>query len=92
MNAIPNPAESEFPKGPLPVQRQLPAKRQLVEKVTFDPADLKNDQSQSEAPRSSKRIPLALGTITFCIGVVATMAWQSYGDAARRTIASTTAS
>jgi hypothetical protein len=42
----------------------------------------------------SKRLPLGKRAsrvrllITFCIGVVATLAWQSYGDAAREMIAS----
>jgi septal ring factor EnvC (AmiA/AmiB activator) len=43
--------------------------------------------SESEQPRRGKRIPLALTLITFCIGVAATSAWQSYGDAAREMIA-----
>src|SRR5258708_340828 len=72
-------AQSEFSEG------SLPAKRQLVEKVAIDPADLKTDQFKSE--RLGKRIRFALAPITFCIGVVATLAWLSYADAARRTIA-----
>jgi hypothetical protein len=80
MSTTSDPAQSESSKG------FLPAKRQLVEKVAVDPADLKDDQFQSE--RLGKRIRLALVLITFCIGVVATLAWQTYGDAARRTIAS----
>jgi methyl-accepting chemotaxis protein len=79
MSATSDPAQSESSKG------FLPAKRQLVEKVAIDPADLKTDQFKSE--RLGKRIRFALAPITFCIGVVATLAWQSYGDAARRTIA-----
>jgi hypothetical protein len=44
---------------------------------------------------SSKRLPLGKRAsrvpllITFCIGLVAALAWQAYGDAARETIAST---
>src|SRR6266849_3038163 len=79
MSATSNPAQSEFTEG------SLPAKRQLVEKLAIDPADLKTDQFKSE--RLGKRIRFALAPITFCIGVVATLAWQSYGDAAKRTIA-----
>jgi len=82
MSAISNPAESEFSKGSLPV------KKQLVEKLAIDPADLKNDQFQSERPRLGKRVPLAVALITFCIGVAATLAWQAYGNAARKVIAS----
>jgi methyl-accepting chemotaxis protein len=79
MDAISNPARSESSDS------SLPAKRQLVEKVAVDPADLKDDQSQSEPPRLGRR-PLA-AMITFCIGVAATLTWQSYGDTARKAIA-----
>src|SRR5258708_9021333 len=79
MSARTNTAKCEFSEG------SLPDKRQLVEKVAIDPADLRTDQFKSE--RLGKRIRFALAPITFCIGVVATLAWLSYGDAARRTIA-----
>jgi len=82
MSAISNPTQSELSKGSLPV------KKQLVEKLTFDPADLKNDQFRSEWPRPGKRFPRTLAPITFCIGVAATLAWQSYGEGARKAIAS----
>jgi hypothetical protein len=65
----------------------LPVKRQLVEKLAIDPADLKNDQFQSERPKLGNRVPLAVALITFCIGVAATLAWQSRGDVARKAIA-----
>lgn len=80
MSATSDPVQSESPKS------FLPAKRQLVEKVAIDPAHLKTDQFKGES--LGNRIRFALAAITFCIGVVATLAWQSYGDAARRTIAS----
>jgi hypothetical protein len=79
MDAISNPAQPEFS------ERSLPAKRQFVEKVAVDPADLKDGSSQSGRPELSRR-PLA-AMITFCIGVAATLTWQSYGDTARRAIA-----
>ncbi len=82
MSAISNPAQSEFPESSLPV------KKPLIEKLAIDPADLKNDQFQSERPRRGKRVPLALGPIMFCIGAAATLAWQSYGDAAKKAIPS----
>ena len=82
MSAISNPAQSEFPESSLPV------KKPLIEKLAIDPADLKNDQFQSERPRRGKRVPLALGPIMFCIGAAATLAWQSYGDAAKKAITS----
>jgi methyl-accepting chemotaxis protein len=82
MSAISNSAESRSVTG------SLPAKRQLVEKVAIDPADLKDDQLQSEGPSLGKRFQLTLAPITFFIGVAATLAWQSYGDGARKGIAS----
>jgi len=82
MSTIPSPTQSELSKGSLPI------KKQLVEVLTIDPANLKNDQLQSEWPWLGKRVPLALALIMFCIGVVATLAWHSYGDAAREMIAS----
>jgi hypothetical protein len=49
-----------------------------------------NDQFPSERPSLGKRGSRALArfVITFCVGVAATLAWQSYGDAARQMIAS----
>jgi len=76
MSDMPSTAQSEFSKGSLPV------KRPLVEVLAIDPANLKNDRSQSERPWLGKRVPLARFLITFCIGVTATLAWLSYGDAA----------
>ena len=82
MNATPSPTQSEVSKGSLPV------KKPLVEVLTIDPANLKDDQLHSERPWLGKRAPLVLAVITFRIGVAATSAWQSYGDAARKMIAS----
>ena len=82
MSALSNPTQSEFSNSSLPV------KRQLVERLAIDPDDLKNDHSQNERLRPSERAPLTLATITFCIGVAATLAWNSYGDGAREAIAS----
>ena len=83
MIATPNPAQSESSKGSLPV-------KSLVETVNIDPADLNSDTFPSGRPPLHRRIPVALARflITFCIGVAATLAWQSYGDAAREMIAS----
>src|SRR6266566_951875 len=54
------------------------------------PADLKNDRFPSKRPSLGKRVSRALARflVTFCIGVAATLAWLSYGDAAREMIAS----
>src|SRR6266851_3094463 len=59
----------------------------------FRPADLDNDRFPSKRPSPGKRASRALSrfVITFCIGVAATLAWQSYGDAAREMIASSSA-
>jgi hypothetical protein len=53
------------------------------------PADLKKNRFPSERPSLGKRASRALARflITFCIGVAATLAWQSYGGAAREMIA-----
>jgi hypothetical protein len=78
---MPSPAQSEISRSTLPVKK-------LVEVVAIDPANLKIDQPQGERSRLGKRALLALALITFCIGVAATLAWQSRGDAARKAIAS----
>jgi outer membrane murein-binding lipoprotein Lpp len=82
MSTTPSPTQSELSKGSLPI------KKPLVEVLTIDPANLKNDQFQSEWRGLHKRVPLALTCllITFCIGVAATLAWLSY--AAREAITS----
>jgi hypothetical protein len=81
MIATPNPAQSESSNGSLPV-------KSLVETVNIDPADLKSDTFPGWQPPLHKRIPLALARfpVTFCIGIAVTLAWQSYGDAAREMI------
>jgi len=55
------------------------------------PADL--DRLPSKRPPLRKRASRTLTRflITFCIGVAATLIWQSFGDAARETIASSSA-
>jgi hypothetical protein len=74
---IPNPAQSQSPKGSLPVP-------------SVDRADLKNDEFPSGRLSLQRRSPppRTRFLIRFCIGVAATLAWQSYGDAARDIIAS----
>jgi hypothetical protein len=86
MSAMPSPTLSEFSAGSFPAKPS-------VEATTVRPADLKNDRSPSRRPSLGKRALLALARflITFCIGVAATLAWQSYGDAAREMIASSSA-
>ena len=58
--------------------------------ATLHPADLKNDRFPSDRPSLSKRASRALARflIAAFIGVAATLAWQSYGEAAKQMIAS----
>jgi hypothetical protein len=53
-------------------------------------ADLNDDLIRNARPSRRKRVLLAMTrfTITFCIGIAATLAWLPYGDAAREMIAS----
>ena len=78
MSAMLSPAQSEFSADSLPVKPSVDA-------PIVGPADLKNNRFRSGRPSLGRRVPLALARflITFCIGVTATVAWQSYGDAAR---------
>jgi len=72
-----------------PTQSQFSA---TVPKRSVDaalrPANPKNDQFRSKRPSLGRRASRALAhfLITFCIGVGATLAWQSYGGAAREMI------
>jgi hypothetical protein len=77
---MPSPTQSEISRGALPVKK-------LVEVVAIDPANLKNDQLESERLRLGNGVRLFLAAIMFCIGVAATLAWQSRGDVARKAIA-----
>src|SRR5215467_8999990 len=51
------------------------------------PPILENDPLPSRRPLLRKRASRARLLMAFCIGVAATLAWQSYGDAARQIIA-----
>jgi hypothetical protein len=53
------------------------------------PPTLENDPLPNRQPPVRKRASRALARflIAFCIGVAATLVWQSYGDAARQIIA-----
>src|SRR6266852_4338768 len=82
MGAMPSPAQSEFYAGLLPVEPS-------VEPPAVRPTALENDPFPIGQPSLRQRASRALARflITFCIGVAATLAWQSYGDAAREMIA-----
>ena len=60
-----------------------------VEAFSIPPTELKNDQPQNGRPSFRKRTSLAFAyyMIVFSVGVAATLAWQTYGDAARQLIA-----
>ncbi len=83
MSAMPSPAQPEFSEGSLTIKPS-------GDVPTIHPADLRNDQFPPSPQSFVKRASLALARflITFCIGVGATLAWQSYGDTAREMIAS----
>ncbi len=78
---MPSPAQSELYAGLLPVEP-------LVEPPPVRPATLENHHFQNRQPSLRKRASRALSRflITFWIGVATTLAWQSYGDAAREMI------
>src|SRR5712671_3252227 len=78
---MPSSAQSELYAGLLPVEPS-------VEPPPVRVATLENDHFQNRQPSLRKRVSRALSRflITFCVGVAATLAWQSYGDAAREMI------
>src|SRR6266853_827344 len=84
MSAMPSPAQSEFYAGLLPVDRSDEPPPPV------SPTTIENDQSKNNRqPSLRKRASRAFSRflITFCIGGASTLAWQSYGDAARAMIA-----
>ena len=76
-------AGSDFSAGPRVTEPSLDA--------TLRPANLNNDPSPTDRPAPGKRASRSLARFlaTACIGVAATLAWQSYGGAAMQMIAST---
>jgi hypothetical protein len=82
MSAMPSPAQSKRYASLLPVELS-------VEAPAGRAADLKNDRFRNGEPSLGKHAsrPFARFLVTFYIGVAATLAWQSYSDAARQIIA-----
>jgi hypothetical protein len=82
MGAMPSPAQSRLYAGLLPVE-------QSVEALAAHAANLKYGRRQhapsSLGERASRAVVRFL--ITFYIGIAATLAWQSYSEAARQFIA-----
>jgi hypothetical protein len=86
MSAMPSPTQSEPSVDSLPASLfEIPA-----EAPTIRPADLKNDRYPNGRSSFGKRAFIAVVRflIILCIGVSATLAWQSYGDRAKEMIAS----
>jgi hypothetical protein len=81
MGAMPSRAQSESYKGLLPIELS-------VEAPTVFTADLRSERFANEQPCQENSRPFARSLITFCIGVAATLTWQSYNDAAKKIIAS----
>src|SRR5260370_42666838 len=77
-------AQSDFPED------QWSNETSVDPKVRQGDLDLRRDRFSSKRPSLGKRASRAVVRflITFCIGVAAALAWQSYGDAAREMIAS----
>ena len=83
MGAMPSRAKSESYKGLLPIELS-------IETPAVFTADMGRQQFANEQPsdRQENSRPFARFLITFCIGVAATLTWQSYNDAAKKIIAS----
>jgi uncharacterized protein HemX len=86
MNTMTSSAQSDFaPSLLVKPSAEAPAVR---------PARLKNDEVPAKRSWLGMLAPLAVARylITLLLGIAATLAWQSYGDAARHMIASATSS
>jgi hypothetical protein len=83
MSAMSSPTQSESSADSMPANPS-------VEAPAVRAVDLKKDRFPNGRSALGKRVLLALVRflIMFYIGVAATLAWQSYGDAARERIAS----
>jgi len=82
MSTIRGSPDPNFYAGLLPVEPSH-------ERPPLRPTNLEYDPSPKGQPSLHKRASRALSRflMTFCLGVAATLAWQSYGDAARQMIA-----
>ncbi len=87
MNTMPSSTQSEFVTASLLVKPS-------AEAPTVRPANLKNDRLLDNRSWLGKLAPLAFAhyLIALLIGVAATLAWQTYGDAAKHMIASAASS
>ena len=80
MGAMPSRAQSESYSGFLPIELS-------VEAPSVFTADLRSERFANEQPCQENSRPFARSLITFCIGVAATLTWQSYNDLAKKIIA-----
>src|SRR5882762_4840294 len=82
MSTMPSHTQPEFSAASLLVKPS-------VEATAGRPAKVKNDQLTTSRPSLGKRASLAFAyyMIVFSVGIAATLAWQTYGDAARQLIA-----
>jgi hypothetical protein len=74
--------QRNFPPGPLPDQTELPARPHAGAAPGYQVGPASADTRAGHSRALSRFL------IVFCGGVAATLAWWSYGDAARRMIAS----
>src|SRR5260370_34499196 len=82
MGALPSRAQPERYKGLVPIELSDEAPAAFT-------ADLKNDRFATRQPPDGEGIsrPLARVLVPLCIGVAATLTWQSYSDSGRQIIA-----
>jgi hypothetical protein len=82
MSTMPSHTQPEFSAASLLVKPSVEASAGSLAKV-------KNDQLTTSRPSLGKRASLAFAyyMIVFSVGTAATLAWQTYGDAARQLIA-----
>ena len=82
MSAMPSHPQPQFSEASLLVKPS-------VETAAGRPAEVKNGQLTTGRPSLGKRASLAFAyyLIVFSVGVAATLAWQTYGDATRQLIA-----
>ena len=82
MSTMPSHTQPEFSAASVLVKPS-------VETVAGHPAKVKNDQLTTSRSSLGKRAAFAFAyyMIVFSVGIAATLAWQTYGDAARQLIA-----
>ncbi len=72
-----------------PLQPDYPDDRWSEQSIDPGRAPLGRDRRKDwPSPRKRKSRPVVRFLVTFCIGVAATIAWQTFGDAARQLVAS----